>query len=69
MAHDLNCPHCGCPLLASQDAVRVPEVEAVELLHREIEHLRATIARSLGAEPIPWCQLRGAGFNRLAAGP
>lgn len=58
MAHDLNCPHCGCPLLASQDTVQVPEVEAVELLHREIEHLRATVAR-----------LRGAGFNRLAAGP
>jgi hypothetical protein len=56
--HDLNCPHCGCPLLATQDSVRVPEVEAVELLHREIEHLRATVAR-----------LRGAGFNRLAAGP
>jgi hypothetical protein len=58
MAHDLTCPHCGCPLLASHDTVRVPEVEAVELLHREIEHLRATVAR-----------LRGTGFNRLAAGP
>ena len=58
MAHDLNCPHCGCPLLATQDSVRVPETDAVELLHREIEHLRATVAR-----------LRGAGFNRLAAGP
>ena len=58
MVHDLNCPHCGCPLLATQDSVRVPEADAVELLHREIEHLRATVAR-----------LRGAGFNRLAAGP
>ncbi len=58
MAHDLKCPHCECPLLASQDTVRVPEVEAVELRHWEIEHLRATVAR-----------LRGAGFNRLAAGP
>ncbi len=58
MAHDLNCPHCGCPLLPSRDSVRVPEVEAVELLHREIEHLRATVAR-----------LRGAGFNPPAAGP
>ena len=57
MVHDLNCPHCGCPLLATQDTVRVPEADAVELLHREIEHLRATVAR-----------LRGAGFNRLAAG-
>jgi len=58
MVHDLNCPPCGCPLLATQDTVRVPEVAAVVLLHREIEHLRATVAR-----------LRGAGFNRLAAGP
>lgn len=58
MVHDLNCPHCGCSLPATQDTVRVPEVEAVELLRREIEHLRATVAR-----------LRGAGFNRLAAGP
>ncbi len=58
MVHDLNCPHCGCPVLATQDSVRVPEVEPVELLHREIEHLRATVAR-----------LRGTGFNRLAAGP
>jgi hypothetical protein len=30
----------------------VPEMETVEVLHREIDHLRATIAR-----------LRGAGFH------
>jgi hypothetical protein len=41
-------------LLATPDTVRVPEMETVELLHREIEHLRATVAR-----------LRGAGFNPL----
>jgi hypothetical protein len=57
MAHELNCPHCGCPLLAGEDTIRVPEVENVEVLHQEIEHLRATIAR-----------LRGAGFNRLTSG-
>jgi hypothetical protein len=54
MAHEVNCPHCGCPLVATEDTVRVPEVDAVETLHREIEHLRATIAR-----------LRGAGFNSM----
>jgi hypothetical protein len=54
MAHELNCPHCGCPLLATQDTVQVPEVDTVELLHREIQHLRATVAR-----------LRGTGFNPL----
>lgn len=54
MAREVNCPHCGCPLVATEDAVRVPEEEAVEILHREIEHLRATVAR-----------LRGAGFNPL----
>lgn len=54
MAHELNCPHCGSPLLATQDTVRLPEIDAVEVLQREIEHLRATVAR-----------LRGAGFNRL----
>jgi hypothetical protein len=32
--------------------VRVPDVDTVEMLRREIEHLRATVAR-----------LRGAGFN------
>ncbi len=58
MPHELNCPHCGCPLLATQGTVRVPWVDAVELLHREIEHLRATIAR-----------LRGAGFNALRRAP
>ncbi|MGH3975769.1 MAG: hypothetical protein ACRDS9_20935 [Pseudonocardiaceae bacterium] len=56
MPHELNCPHCGCPLLATQDTVRVPDVpdvvNTVETLHREIEHLRATVAR-----------LRGAGFT------
>ncbi len=56
MPHELNCPHCGCPLLATQDTVRVPDVpdvvHTVETLHREIEHLRVTVAR-----------LRGAGFN------
>jgi hypothetical protein len=41
-------------LLTVQGTVRVPDVDAVELLHREIEHLRATVAR-----------LRGAGFNSL----
>lgn len=55
MSRELNCPHCGCPLLATTDAVRVPEADTVELLNREIEQLRATIAR-----------LRGAGFNPLA---
>jgi hypothetical protein len=54
MTHEFNCPHCGCPLLATPDTVRVPEMETVELLHREIEHLRATVAR-----------LRGTGFNPL----
>ncbi len=54
MAHEVNCPHCGCPLLAIQDTVRVPEMDTVEILQREIELLRATIAR-----------LRGAGFNPL----
>ncbi|MBV8994565.1 MAG: hypothetical protein JO287_12910 [Pseudonocardiales bacterium] len=52
MAHEVNCPHCGCPLVAAEDTVRVPEADAVETLHREIDHLRATIAR-----------LRGTGFN------
>lgn len=54
MAHEVNCPHCGCPLVATQDNVRVPEVDDVEILHREIEHLRATVAR-----------LRGSGFDPL----
>ncbi|HET9118645.1 MAG TPA: hypothetical protein VFN75_11330 [Pseudonocardiaceae bacterium] len=54
MAHEVNCPHCGCPLLAIQDTVRVPEMDTVEILQREIELLRATIAR-----------LRGAGFNPI----
>ncbi|MGQ0717746.1 MAG: hypothetical protein ACT4NP_10625 [Pseudonocardiales bacterium] len=54
MPHELNCPHCGCPLLATQGTVRVPDPDAVDLLHREIEHLRATIAR-----------LRGSGFNGI----
>ncbi|HEX2298507.1 MAG TPA: hypothetical protein VHH34_08330 [Pseudonocardiaceae bacterium] len=55
MSRELNCPHCGCPLLATPDAVRVPAADTVELLNREIEQLRTTIAR-----------LRGAGFNPLA---
>ncbi|MGB8256132.1 MAG: hypothetical protein WCE71_12285 [Pseudonocardiaceae bacterium] len=54
MAHDLNCPHRGYPLRATQDTVQVPEVGTVGVVHREIEHLRATVAR-----------LRGAGFNPL----
>jgi hypothetical protein len=54
MAHEVNCPHCGCPLLAIEDTVQVPEMDTVEILQREIELLRATIAR-----------LRGAGFNPL----
>ncbi|MGH3885805.1 MAG: hypothetical protein ACRDSZ_04410 [Pseudonocardiaceae bacterium] len=58
MPHELNCPHCGCPLLATQGTVRVPDVDAVGLLHREIEHLRVTIAR-----------LRGAGFNAIQRVP
>ncbi|MDQ3760863.1 MAG: hypothetical protein M3460_03970 [Actinomycetota bacterium] len=49
MTHELNCPHCGCPLLVTQDTVRVPEMDSVELLHREIEHLRVTVARLRGA--------------------
>lgn len=52
MAQEFNCPHCGCPLLATQGTVRVPGADTVEILHREIGHLRATIAR-----------LRGAGFS------
>jgi hypothetical protein len=54
MAHEVNCPHCGCPLLAIQDSVRVPEMEIMETLQREIEQLRVTVAR-----------LRGAGFNPI----
>lgn len=54
MAHEVNCPHCGCPLVTTHDAVRVPELDVVEMLHREIEHLRATVAR-----------LRGTGFDPL----
>jgi hypothetical protein len=54
MAHEVNCPHCGCPLLAVQDSVQVPEMDTVEVLRREIEHLRATVA-----------QLRGAGFSPI----
>jgi uncharacterized Zn finger protein (UPF0148 family) len=52
MAQEFNCPHCGCPLLATQGTVRVPGTDTVEILHQEIGHLRATIAR-----------LRRAGFN------
>jgi hypothetical protein len=54
MAHEVNCPHCGCPLVAAQDIIQVPEVEDIEILRREIDHLRATVAR-----------LRGAGFDPL----
>jgi hypothetical protein len=54
IAHEVHCPHCGRPLVATEDTVRVPEVDALETLHREIEHLRTTIAR-----------LRGAGFNPM----
>jgi hypothetical protein len=54
MAHEVNCPHCGCPLFTVQDAVRVPEMDTIETLQREIDHLRATVAR-----------LRGAGFSPL----
>jgi hypothetical protein len=54
MAHELNCPHCGCPVLGIQNTALVPEMDTVEVLRREIEHLRATVAR-----------LRGAGFNPL----
>jgi hypothetical protein len=57
MPHELNCPHCNCPLLAVQGTARVPDVDTVEMLHREIEHLRATVAR-----------LRGSGFNAFARG-
>ncbi|MGH3773545.1 MAG: hypothetical protein ACRDRW_19490 [Pseudonocardiaceae bacterium] len=56
---ELNCPHSGCPLLATEDAALVPEVDnTVEIFHREIEHLRATVAR-----------LRGAGVNLLRRVP
>lgn len=55
MSQELNCPHCGCPLLATPEVLRVPDVDTVELLNREIEHLRATVAR-----------LRGAGFNPVS---
>lgn len=54
MPHELKCPHCSCPLLIVPATVQMPDVDTVELLHREIEHLRATVAR-----------LRGAGFNPL----
>ncbi|MDQ4011091.1 MAG: hypothetical protein M3228_10465 [Actinomycetota bacterium] len=54
MPHELECPHCSCPLLTVQGSVRVPDVDTVEMLHREIAHLRATVAR-----------LRGTGFNPL----
>ncbi|MGH3915611.1 MAG: hypothetical protein ACRDTC_19725 [Pseudonocardiaceae bacterium] len=56
MSRELHCPHCGCPLLATPDALRVPDLHTIELLNREIEQLRATVAR-----------LRGAGFNPLAS--
>lgn len=55
MSQELNCPHCGCPLLATNEVLRVPDVDTVELLNREIEHLRATVAR-----------LRGAGAGRMS---
>lgn len=54
MPYELNCPHCSCPLLILPVTAQMPDVDTVELLHREIEHLRATVAR-----------LRGAGFNPL----
>ena len=54
MAREVNCPHCGYPLLAIQDSVRVPEIETIEILQQEIQHLRTTVAR-----------LRGAGFNPI----
>lgn len=54
MAQEFNCPHCGYPLLATQGTVRVPGTDTVDILHQEIGHLRAMIAR-----------LRGAGFNAL----
>lgn len=57
MPQELNCPHCGCPLLATPDSARVPDVGTVELLTREVEHLRATVAR-----------LRGAGFTPISRG-
>ncbi|MGH3778074.1 MAG: hypothetical protein ACRDRR_20460 [Pseudonocardiaceae bacterium] len=58
MLHELNCPHCGCPLPATQGTVSVPDAAAVELLRQEIDHLRATIAR-----------LRGSGFNGIQRAP
>ncbi|MGH3946843.1 MAG: hypothetical protein ACRDSI_17655 [Pseudonocardiaceae bacterium] len=58
MPHELDCPHCGCPLPATQGTVSVPDADAVELLRKEIDHLRATIAR-----------LRGAGFNPIRRAP
>jgi hypothetical protein len=54
MARELNCPHCGCPLLGIQKTARLSEMDTVEVLHREIEHLCATVAR-----------LRGTGFDPL----
>jgi hypothetical protein len=58
MTHELHCPHCGCPILVSQNTARVREMDTVEELHREIEHLRATVAR-----------LRGTGFYSLRRVP
>jgi hypothetical protein len=58
MAHELRCPHCGCPLLATTHGARVPEVDTIEALRNEIDHLRTTIAR-----------LRGAGFNPIRRSP
>ncbi len=54
MAHEVNCPHCGSPLRAISSRVRLPEIATTETLQREIEQLRATIAR-----------LRGTGFNPI----
>ncbi|HZS23048.1 MAG TPA: hypothetical protein VFA63_18915 [Pseudonocardiaceae bacterium] len=61
MTHELNCPHSGCPLLGIQNMSRVPELDIIEVLHREIEHLRATVARLRGAGFHPLYQVHGPG--------
>lgn len=62
MTHELNCPHSGCPLLLGiQNTSRVSELDIIEVLHREIAHLRATVARLRGARFHQLYQVHGPG--------